>query len=350
MLIYIFILLLIIFMDMQVASKNKFNDNYMSVKNTTAINGIFVLLVFLSHASQYIDLTGTLDAPYLSMKRYLGQMVVVTFLFYSGFGIMESISKKGMDYVKSIPLKRFVKVLYHMDIAVLCFLILNFILGNVYPLKTILLAFITWTSIGNSNWYITAVLGLYIIVFVSFMIAGNKKSLGVIIGYILSIGFVYFQMKIGRDNYCYNTIILFPCGMIFSLLKDKLEKITFKNDLFYLLSISIIFLPYLYFYHNRLDGVEQYSMWGILFMLLVVMVTMKVSINNNILQWFGSHVFSVYILQRIPMNILQYIGYTHHKYAFVAISFVATVVLAELFDCLIGKLDNFIYKPKKELV
>lgn len=351
MLVFLFILLLIIFMGMQVTPQNKFNDDYMSIQKTTAINGIFVLLVFLSHARQYIDIsTGALDAPYLTMKTYLGQMVVVTFLFYSGYGMMESIKKKRMNYIKSIPFKRFFKVLYHMSIAVLCFVMVQAVFSKFYDFKTILLSFIGWKSVGNSNWYIFAVLVLYIITFVSFIIARDKKVLGVCLVTILSMGFVYWQMKMNRPDCCYNTVILFPAGMIFSLVKDKVEKIITKNDTIYMLFLAAVFALYLFFYNNISEGIEQYSMWGILFMALIVLVSMKVSIDNNILQWFGSHVFSVYILQRIPMIILTYIGYsTRHKYAFITVSFVATIVMAQVFDVFVGKLDNFIYKPRKKL-
>ena len=92
-------------------------------------------------------------------------------MFYSGYGMLESIKSKGMDYVKSIPGKRFAKVLLHMEIAVLLFLLTDFAIGKSYGLKTTLLSFTFWTSIGNSNWYIFIILCLYLIVFSAFFSA-----------------------------------------------------------------------------------------------------------------------------------------------------------------------------------
>ena len=95
MIFFIFILAMIMFYELKVAGGNEFNREYISPGSTTCINGVFVVLVFLSHICQYIKLDGAFDGPYSVLRTNLGQMVVVTFLFYSGYGIMESIKKKG---------------------------------------------------------------------------------------------------------------------------------------------------------------------------------------------------------------------------------------------------------------
>lgn len=349
MLIFVIIMLLVIFSGMKASGENQFNKDYISYKQTNAINGIFVLLVFFSHACAYATYNGVLDAPYQTLRGHLGQMIVVPFLFYSGYGIMESIKKKGTEYVKAIPGKRFLRIFYHYDIAVLMFLILNICLGNELKLKRTLLAFTSWTSIGNSNWYITAVLGLYLITFLAFIIARKHHYVGAILTTVLSVGFVYGQIMLDREAYCYNTIILYAVGMWYSLLKDKVEKIVLKNDLIYFLVCAVTGCAYWYFFKHRTGGVEWHSMWGVLFMALIILITMKFSINNEILQWLGKHTFSVYILQRIPMLILKDLGLaTSNKYAFIVISFVITIFIAELFDCAMAKLDGFIYKPRKQ--
>lgn len=95
MLIFVLILLAAIFVDIKSAGKNEFFDDYCAPKQTSSINGIFVVLVFFSHASQALKLGGALDTPYVTLRGFLGQLVVVTFLFYSGYGMTESIKKKG---------------------------------------------------------------------------------------------------------------------------------------------------------------------------------------------------------------------------------------------------------------
>lgn len=137
MLIYLIILLMFICNGMKIAESNSFNRDYMKHESTLAINGIFVILVFFSHCTESLDLSGVYDGVYVALKESLLQMVVVPFLFYSGFGIMESIKTKE-GYVKSIPGKRFLKVLVHFDIAVIIYLVVQSVLGKSFEFKQII--------------------------------------------------------------------------------------------------------------------------------------------------------------------------------------------------------------------
>ena len=84
-----------------------------------------------------------------------------------------------------------------------------------------------------------------------------------------------------------------------------------------------------------------------LFTLGIVMITMKVKITNPVLEWFGNHVFSVYILQRIPMILLSRYGVAdRHKYEFMIASIIVTVFLAEIFDRCTGALSKKIWGRK----
>lgn len=325
------------------------NNGYISKNQTTAINGIFTLFVFWSHVSTYVSLDGRLDLPYTHFKGYMLQAVVITFLFYSGYGMMESIKKKGSAYVKQIPTKRFLRVLVHFDIAVVLYLIVNLVFGKTFPVKRILLSLTGYSAVGNSNWYIFAVLGLYLIVFAAFVISGKNHILGVILTTTFSVGFVFAQMLLKRDTWCYDTIILFPAGMIYSVVKEPAEKLISKHGLIYPALLLVTAAVYIPFFFKRGGGIEFYSMWCILFMALIVLLTMKVRIGNKILEFFGSHVFSIYILQRLPMIVLSKLGFAQlNKYLFVIVCFIITVILAVLFDKLMAKLDGVLFDRKKK--
>ncbi len=71
-----------------------FNSEYISHSATTQINGIFVFLVFMSHFRSYFDSAISYSRIYYEFQGFLGQLVVTTFLFYSGYGIFVSILKK----------------------------------------------------------------------------------------------------------------------------------------------------------------------------------------------------------------------------------------------------------------
>ena len=348
MLVYLIILMLLVVSGMRTAKKDQFFSDYLSKEQTTAINGVFVLIVFLSHASTYIELSGPLDAAYSTLKGYLRQLIVASFLFYSGYGMLESIKRKGMDYVRSIPGKRFAKVLLHMEIAVALFLVTDLVIGKHFGLKTTLLSFTFWESIGNSNWYIFAILCLYLFVFLSFLVCRANLYAGAALTAALAVVYTLVMLACGKDTWWYNTVLLYPLGMLWSLFKPQIDSFVLKSDVRWFLCAGLLLIPYYLCYQRRDTHLIWYDLWGILFMVLLVLLTMKVKIGNDILTWFGSHVFSIYILQRIPMMVFTKLGMADHRYSFITLSFLATLVLAVLFDTALAKLDALIWKPRTQ--
>ena len=68
-------------------------DSYMNREQTQMINGIFIILVFMRHFNQYVQLDSVIEVPFLYLNKILGQLIVTTFMFYSGYGVMTSIMK-----------------------------------------------------------------------------------------------------------------------------------------------------------------------------------------------------------------------------------------------------------------
>ena len=140
-------------------SPKDFYNDFLQRDQCDSIKGIFILFVFVRHILQYIigsgyDFSAMPDQLFLKIDRELDQLIVVMFLFYSGYGIMESIFKKKADYIRSMPLKRILPTILNFDVAVFAFFILNQFIGREMSISEILLSFTGWDSIGNSNWYI----------------------------------------------------------------------------------------------------------------------------------------------------------------------------------------------------
>lgn len=347
MIFILIILIAILFYNIKVTPQGEFHTDYSSPKQTATINAIATLLIFFSHASQYVKLDGFLDEPYLAFRKYIGQLVVASFLFFSGFGMMESIKRKGTPYVKSIPTKRFFKVWYHFAVALILYIIVGLVFNRGYSISQTLLAFTGYRAIGNSNWYMFVTFAMYIIIFLAFMIAKKSNTLGVILVFAFTLGFAFLEYKIGLEQRYYNTIFCFVFGMMFSLIKPYFDKLVMKNDLIYVISTAFIFLAYFIFEHYRGKNVVTHNAFAIFAVVLIMMINMKVKIGNPILDFFGSHIFSFFILQRIPMIILNEIGFSKNKYSFIIVSFVATIVLTLVFDTIMDKTDKLIYKRNK---
>ena len=355
MIFFVLILLLLVFCSATVAKPNEFHRDYLSKDKTNVIKGVFVILILLSHGKSYLELGGIYDDPYIAMQTHLNQMVVAMFLFYSGYGMMEQIKKRDFEYVKSIPKKRFPNLLLNFDLAVVLYIILRLCMGKTLTLKTALLSLVAWSSVGNSSWYIFDTLALYVLICLAFLlIKWVKKPWGKFVGIViltaLAIGLVYVFIAIGKEKRWYNTLILLVLGFWYSYFKDAIEKVLFKNDFLYALAAAAVFAVYIVFFRKRWDGIEYYTVWAICFTLLTVLVTMKIRIDSTVLKWFGEHVFSIYILQRLPMIVFSNMAFFKgHKYLFLIASFVVTLVLAMIFDTLTGKLAGLIWQPKKQM-
>ena len=281
----------------------KDNPDYLDKNTTTIINGMFVITVFFSHFLSYVVTNNVYDEYMLTVVHKIGQLMVTSFLFYSGFGIYESIkNKKG--YMDSFFKKRFLPTFLNFAIAVILFIIVDLILGKNYSIGDILLAFTGWVSIGNSNWYMLAVFVLYIFIMLCF----NKKIkldnlYRIIIVTVLSIIYVYVITRF-KDYFYADTILCFSIGMWYSYFKDKIDKVLNKKYLLWLIGASI-FIVGSWYLKNHFGNIYIANLYAISFIIFIVTLTRKLKINSKIITFFGVHTFWIYILQRIPMIILQ---------------------------------------------
>lgn len=316
--------------------KDGFCPDYIAQRNIQPIKGIFILLVFISHFVQYVTLTGVWDAPYFEVRKFLGQLVVVPFLFYSGYGMAESIRVKGMTYVRGMPSKRIAKVLFQFGIAVLLFLLLQFARGRHYEWDHLLLSFTGWVSVGNSNWYIFAIVCMYLITWLSYFIF-RKGKLPPLLCATLLIGVYIVVMKLVKDQelWC-NTVLAYLAGMWFAAYREKFEKVVFSGNREYYAYLLVTLAAFL-FARQYWAKLWVYGLTSVLFALLMVLITAKFQITNRFLAYCGEHLFSLFILQRIPMIALDNTAIEQHPYLYLIVCLVLTFAMSAVFDDLTAK-------------
>lgn len=321
-------------------------DDYISKDGTLAVKGFFVLIIIFFHAGGYIPYDAGTIADYAMCKAMagLGQLIVVAFLFYSGYGIMLSVMSKK-DYIKHLPSRRFLPLLIKFDVAVALFLICDLITDNIYSHKTVLLSLIAWESVGNSNWYIFATFVTYLICFVSFGIFGKNYKAGAVAVTLLTVVYIVVTAYIGKPERWYDTVIVFPLGVWFALLKPTFDKITSSKKGYIALSASFLTAFAVTWYLAKTVGFFLH-LRSLFFALLLVTVTRRFSPRNKILSFFGRHVFSFFILQRIPMLLISHFFPDINRYVFVALSLILTCALGILFDALIK--PETLFAKKKE--
>jgi hypothetical protein len=290
---YILIVLIVLF-SLRPNAKG-FNTDYLSTTNTNAVKGIFILFVFIKHVTPYIINTGYMGGKVFDyVNTHVGQWIVAMFLFYSGYGIMESIAKKGIAYVNSIPAKRVITVLINFAIAVSLFAVVGAILGKTYTIGHYLLSLIGWEAVGNSNWYIFVIMLCYLIAYISFR--KNKYIDKYVQSAILCFALLFLSvivLSFVKPGWWYDTMLCFGAGIFFSIFKKKIEYFVKKHywstlGCVILILVGIHNIP---FYAKGL----VYNAFCITFCGLIVAITMRVQVNSRGLIWCGKNLFPLYI-------------------------------------------------------
>ena len=328
--------------------KNSFLDKDV----TLSVCGIFVLIIFLSHFLSYIDSAtlNVIDKPAKSFVTALGQLMVTPFLFYSGFGVFESFKKKRFNYVNGFLKNRVLKLYISFLIALILYICLSFLLKSNYNLTDYLLSFIGLGSIGNSNWYVVVIIGLYLTSFVSFKFFGYDKLTVVACTQIILSFFLYFILRNGNlPSYWYNTIIAYSFGTAVSLFKEKISKLVNKTKILpYILFIFSGMLFFVFYYLLPTYIVYSdfvYSLSIVFFLLSIIFFTSICQIKNSILLFLGKHAFWIYILQRLPMIGFSSINFIHsNRYVYFVACLFFTIGLAFIFRRLFEKSWNLFVK------
>lgn len=310
------------------------DEDALSHERTTMINGFFVGIILFSHFNSYIQLPDSIgNNIYLKIFNEIGQLMVTTFLFYSGYGIIESIKNKP-NYINNFFKNRFLKLFLSFAIAIFLYIILNLSLGINYPIKTILLSFTAWESIGNSNWFIFATFFSYIVVLISFKIFKKDILKGILLSTIGSLLYILLLMKFKNYQWWYNTILCFNFGMLLSYYKTNILKFLKDNKNYILLLFIVILNMFLCRKHGY--SYLMFEVYSINFVLLVFLTSLKIKIGNKVLYFLGRNTFNIYILQRIGYILFDKLGLLKYNiYLYFAASLCFTVLLAFVFDKLL---------------
>lgn len=332
---------------------SSFHEDYMSFEKTTAIKGIFILVVFFSHFNSYADFTSGADAYYVRAVKLIGQWMVTLFMFYSGYGVMQQIEKKGQGYIRSLPTKRMSALLFKFDLAVIIYVIIKLVLNERIKTGKLLLSFVGWESMGNSNWYIFDILLLYLVTYLAFRFIRDKKyyPVGVAAVTVFCLGYILFLAKTDIKQYWwYDTVLCYCAGMLWSLYRKYFERLLAGNVFVYTGALALLIFASLITKKYDENGIVN-ILSMLFFTATVVLFTMRITLCNKVLLWCGRHLFEIYIMQRIPMKLLGEIGFIkENTYLYFVLCLAATIGISFIFS----QVTDFLWKklwsiiPKKD--
>ena len=293
----------------------------LAVDQTTSVKGICALLVFFRHIVFYVQMDMNIDRL-LSLQVIIGQMIVVPFLFYSGYGIMYSILNK-QDYIKTIWRKRILRLYLYFLFIWLSFFAIDYILGIQYDRVTILKSLFIWESIGNSTWFLFGIIVMYILTWLCFVVT-DKRQMSLLFLLILVALYYAVMYRLKSDTHWYDTIFAYYVGVLYACLK-RLDAPTirfngFKSTRKWLLSLIIsavilfCFLGLTYRWSIMLEY-QIFEFCAVMSCIASLIIANKrIIIGNRVIDWIGKHSFEVYMLQRIPMIVFQRIDSLTNTY------------------------------------
>ena len=324
MIIFVALLLVLSLYQCKPLLNRGFYADYASRDQSRAINGICIVLILFSHTFAKVAPNGVFDQLYAPMRVFLGQFVVVPFLFYSGYGMMESLTKKE-GYLKTFPKKRFLKIAVQFAIITVVYMLMHLCLQSKYSIPHMLLSFVGITSIGNGGWYMLSIFFFYAAILVWFSICKHRKVLAVFLvtGSIVALMAVEVLLKL--PSYYYNTVIFFAVGMFYSLLKKPFDRLVMKNNVIWGAVFLVSLLGFCFLKRATAVSVLFYPVWCGFGMLAILCLTMKVRIQNKALIWLGTTVFFNFTLQGIPQIIFS--KYLTNNYVIYLLVIVTTLLL-----------------------
>ena len=327
----------------------------MERESTLSIAGIFALIIILSHFGQYIQPGNVLDDLGFSFTNLLGQLMVVPFLFYSGYGVFESIKTKGSDYISSVPKNRILKVYLSYFVAWLIYAVVALVTHANYGVADYLFALVGASEIGGSAWYVVIIIAMYMFSYVSFKICGHSKQYFLLLQSLLTFAFFIVLKKFNVPYFWWNTMFCYVFGIVFSMLKDRIVGFLEKNPINKIVALlaSLVCFVVCYWLLPKVFSSSDireviYIFTGFFFCLSIVFFTYLFQIRNKMLVALGKNSFWLYIFHTLPMNVLQNFSWFSNRYVYFLGCLAITAVLATVVGFLFNKTWKLFNKTKVE--
>lgn len=197
-------------------SGKRFNDGFLSLEQTKAIQGSLAICIMLHHIAQKTCASWiqpqTRIVHGLDMFVPIGYLLVSIFLFFNGYGVYKSYHTKE-NYLDGFIKKRILPVVLALYTTTVIFFIARLLVGEKMDAKQVIL-YLTSIQLCNPNtWYVIVLPFFYLAFFFSFKFI-KKDGLAV----LATTAFVVFYMLLGtridhndywiRGEWWYNCVFL----------------------------------------------------------------------------------------------------------------------------------------------
>lgn len=380
---YYLVLVVILFWGAKIYGRKKWNDEFMSLKQTKVLQGFFALCIMFHHISQKTCahwLNPRFIRHGLDIFVESGYLFVSIFLFCSGYGLLKSFNTKP-DYLKGFVKRRVLPVVIGYYTTGIIFLIIRLLMGEKLKTKQIIY-YITGIQLSNPNtWFVIALPIFYLGFYFAFRFIKNKNialfvTCLVVFGYTLIGTFTDHNDFWFRGEWWYNCVHLFSVGLLFAKFEKGIIERVKKHYFIYLVLTVVLFIVFNKLSESALSTFSYYreqwpvkdqvvlSRWVCLlsqmavsctFTFSVFMLNMKIKIGNRFLAFMGTITLEFYLIHGLFVELFGFSFINDNLKSLyyiknVALMVVVVFVLAVPSALLLKKLHQIILRTGKKKI
>ncbi len=329
-----FLLGMLMFFGAKACARGMWNEDFTSLKQTKALLGIMAFGVALHHMAQktcapwhpWTYIVHGLD-PFVP----IGYFVVGVFLFCSGMGLYKSLKTKP-DYLKGFFRKRIVPIVIAFYLSEFIYTAARLLMGEkMDALKT--LWYLSGLHMANTNaWYVIVIPFFYLAFWAAFRFC-RKEGWAIFLLFLFTAGYTVLGACIDHQNdwwmrgeWWYNSIMLFPLGILFARFEKPVTALAKKGYYFWLILSLAAFI--LLFQQSEWlnNGVWGYYREGaapmkvpyrlmsaglqwlvcVAFTAFCFLVMLKVRLGNRALAWLGAMTLPFYLMHGLFVELFGY--------------------------------------------
>lgn len=337
MYLFYFLLGALVFFGAQRAPRGEWNDGYTSLEQTKVLLGIMALGVALHHMAQKTC------APWHPSKYtvhgldpfvQMGYLFVGAFLFCSGLGLYRSVKTKP-DYLRIFVRRRILPVVIAYCLSEWLCTGVRLAMGEAMDGLTVLW-YLSGLHMANFNaWYAVAICFFYLAFWAAFRWC-KREGAAIFLIFLFTLAYALLGALIDQQTdwwmqgeWWYNSILLFPLGLLFGKYEARVTEFLKKGWLVWLLlavaaAVALFYqsqwlIDHAWGYYNdwndpmkvphRLMSAAAQWLSAFAFVAACFLMTMKVRLGNRALRWLGGVTLEFYLVHSIFVELF---GYNFH--------------------------------------
>ena len=384
MYLFYFLLALLFFFGAK-STGREWNEEYTSLKQTKMLQGIAALGIALHHMGQKTC------APWhpsmytvhgLDVFVPIGYMLVGLFLFCSGLGLYRSLKSKP-DYLKGFFRRRILPIIIAFYLSEFIYTGIRLLMGEKMNLTTVLW-YLSGLHMANFNaWYVVVIPFFYLVFWAAFRFC-KREGTAIAWVFLFTLAYTVLGALIDhqddwwmRGEWWYNSIILFPLGLLFGKFEKQVTGFFKKGYWFWLLfffaGIFVLFQqsewlingPWGYYgewgdrlkVEHRLMSAGGQWVVAFFFTAFCFLLMMKVKLGNKVLAWLGGMTLEFYLMHGVFVELFGYnfldisksIVYIKKVPLYIVVVLACAVPASLLFRLILRKLTGLTAKGKEQV-